>query len=83
MTYLMAKKRKAYRLDEGMITAMEILSAMRRWDQTTVVEVAIESLLKQEGVTDELGRLTDVAKEKQKELQEIEAVKESEDASDD
>jgi hypothetical protein len=59
MTYTMAKKRATYRLDEDMLRAMKALAADRRWDVTTVVEVAVENLLKAGGYMDPSGKLTD------------------------
>jgi len=58
----MPKKRATYRLEENLLIGMRALAAERRWDLTTVVEVAVEELLKSTGYMDKAGNLTDAAK---------------------
>ena len=62
MTYSMPKKRATYRLDEDLLLAMKALASDRRWDMTTVVEVAIENFLKAADYMDKDGKLTDKVK---------------------
>ncbi|GEM_PF-1695881 len=62
MLSVMPKKRATYRLEENLLTGMRALAAERRWDLTTVVEVAVEELLKSTGYMDSAGNLTDAAK---------------------
>lgn len=62
MLSVMPKKRATYRLEENLLTGMRALAAERRWDLTTVVEVAVEELLKSTGYMDNAGNLTDAAK---------------------
>jgi hypothetical protein len=41
---------------------MRVLASERRWDLTTVVEVAVEDLLKSTGHMDSTGRITEATK---------------------
>ena len=62
MTYAMPKKRSTYLIEEDLLKALKAMAVDQRWSFTTVVEVALENLLKQHEYLDENGKLTDKAK---------------------
>ena len=63
---VMAKKRSTYMIEEDLITAMKAMAGDQRWSFTTVVEVALEKLLKENEYLDEAGNLTPKATVKTK-----------------
>ena len=54
----MPKIRSSYLIEEDLITAMKAMAGDQRWSFTTVVEVALEKLLKENDYLDEDGNLT-------------------------
>lgn len=62
MTYAMPKKRSTYLIEEDLLKAMKAMAADQRWSFTTVVEVALENLLKKHEYLDEDGNLTEKVK---------------------
>jgi hypothetical protein len=59
----MPKKRTTYRLEQELLRGIKALAIIKRWDQTTVVEVGVEELLKAQGLMNEKRQLTDKALE--------------------
>lgn len=59
----MVKKRVNFRFEQELIDGIKVLASVKRWDQTTVLEVAIEEYLKSEGILDDKNKLTDHALE--------------------
>jgi len=60
----MTKKRSTYFIEEDLITALKAMAGDQRWTFTTVVEYALEKLLKENHYIDEAGNLTEKSKQK-------------------
>ena len=61
MTYTMTKKRSTYLIEENLLKALKAMAVDKRWNFTTVVEVALEKLLKENEYLDSNGNLTQKA----------------------
>jgi len=57
----MPKIRSTYMIEEEIVKAMRKMASDNRWSFTTVVEIALEKLLKENEYLDKNGRRTDKA----------------------